>query len=75
MIISAAPFTHLSGYRVNEIPQESSVAESAEATFVNCTKSANSESLPAPSGSTVTTITLIGSTAVAGVIGAGGLGT
>lgn len=62
---------------LNEIP--SGVVEAAESmgatTRQIITKVLIPESLPAlVSGITVTTIALVGSTAVAGVIGAGGLG-
>ena len=43
--------------------------------FDSCEKSATPEAMPAlVSGITVTAIALVGSTAIAGVIGAGGLG-
>ena len=78
LIISAAPFyARLVDIALNEIP--SGVIEAAESMGANTrqiiTKVLIPESLPAlVSGITVTAIALIGSTAVAGVIGAGGLG-
>ena len=76
--ISAAPFyARLVDIALNEIP--SGVIEASESMGANTrqiiTKVLIPESLPAlVSGITVTAIALIGSTAVAGVIGAGGLG-
>ena len=78
LVISAAPFyARLVDIALNEIP--SGVIEAAESMGANTrqiiTKVLIPESLPAlVSGITVTAIALIGSTAVAGVIGAGGLG-
>ena len=78
LVISAAPFyARLVDIALNEIP--SGVIEAAESMGANTrqiiTKVLIPESLPALlSGITVTAIALIGSTAVAGVIGAGGLG-
>ena len=78
LVISAAPFyARLVSISLNEIP--SGVVEAAESmgatTRQIITKVLIPESLPAlVSGITVTTIALVGSTAVAGVIGAGGLG-
>ena len=78
LIISATPFyARLVDIALNEIP--SGVIEAAESMGANTrqiiTKVLIPESLPAlVSGITVTAIALIGSTAVAGVIGAGGLG-
>lgn len=78
LIISAAPFyARLVDIALNEIP--SGIIEAAESMGANTrqiiTKVLIPESLPAlVSGITVTAIALIGSTAVAGVIGAGGLG-
>ena len=78
LVISAAPFyARLVDIALNEIP--SGVIEAAESMGANTrqiiTKELIPESLPAlVSGITVTAIALIGSTAVAGVIGAGGLG-
>ena len=78
LIISAAPpYARLVDIALNEIP--SGVIEAAESMGANTrqiiTKVLIPESLPAlVSGITVTAIALIGSTAVAGVIGAGGLG-
>ena len=78
LINSAEPFyARLVDIALNEIP--SGVIEAAESMGANTrqiiTKVLIPESLPAlVSGITVTAIALIGSTAVAGVIGAGGLG-
>ena len=76
-IFRAIPFIILLTLLINEIP--SGVIEAAESMGANTrqiiTKVLIPESLPAlVSGITVTAIALIGSTAVAGVIGAGGLG-
>ena len=77
-VISAAPFyARLVDIALNEIP--SGVIEAAESMGANTrqiiTKVLIPESLPAlVSGITVTAIALVGSTAVAGAIGAGGLG-
>ncbi|EEW38191.1 Methionine import system permease protein MetP [Granulicatella adiacens] len=78
LVISAAPFyARLVDIALNEIP--SGVIEAAESMGANTrqiiTKVLIPESLPAlVSGITVTAIALVGSTAVAGAIGAGGLG-
>ena len=78
LVISAAPFyARLVAIALQEIPH--GVVEAAEAmgsnTWQVITKVLIPESLPALlSGITVTAIALVGSTAVAGVIGAGGLG-
>lgn len=78
LVISAAPFyARLVSIALNEIP--SGVIEAAESmganTFQVIWKVLIPESLPAlVSGITVTAIALVGSTAIAGVIGAGGLG-
>lgn len=78
LVISAAPFyARLVAIALQEIP--SGVVEAAESMGANTrqviTKVLIPESLPAlVSGITVTAIALVGSTAVAGVIGAGGLG-
>ncbi|MEW4355138.1 methionine ABC transporter permease [Streptococcus pneumoniae] len=78
LVISAAPFyARLVSIALNEIP--SGVIEAAESMGANTCqiifKVLIPESSPAlVSGITVTAIALVGSTAVAGVIGAGGLG-
>ncbi|MCQ9209425.1 methionine ABC transporter permease [Granulicatella seriolae] len=78
LVISAAPFyARLVSIALTEIP--TGVVEAAESmgasTFQVIRKVLIPEALPALiSGITVTAIALIGSTAVAGVIGAGGLG-
>lgn len=78
LVISAAPFyARLVAIALHEIP--SGVVEAAESmgatTRQVIVKVLIPESLPAlVSGITVTAIALVGSTAVAGVIGAGGLG-
>ncbi|GGE32198.1 methionine ABC transporter permease [Streptococcus himalayensis] len=78
LVISAAPFyARLVSIALNEIP--SGVIEAAESMGANTRqiifKVLIPESSPAlVSGITVTAIALVGSTAVAGVIGAGGLG-
>lgn len=78
LVISAAPFyARLVAISLNEIP--AGVVEAAESmgatTRQVISKVLIPEALPAlVSGITVTAIALVGSTAVAGVIGAGGLG-
>lgn len=78
LVISAAPFyARLVSIALNEIP--AGVVEAAESMGANTRqiiwKVLIPESSPAlVSGITVTAIALVGSTAVAGVIGAGGLG-
>lgn len=78
LVISAAPFyARLVSIALNEIP--SGVIEAAESmganTFQIIWKVLIPESLPALlSGITVTAIALVGSTAIAGAIGSGGLG-
>lgn len=79
LIIGASPFyARLVEIAMKEI--DKGVIEAAEAMGANrwtlITKVLFKESLPAlVSGITVTAIALVGSTAIAGVIGAGGLGT
>ena len=71
LVISAAPFyARLVSISLNEIP--SGVVEAAES--MGATTRQIITKVLIPESLTVTTIALVGSTAVAGVIGAGGLG-